>query len=375
MALWFVLSLMTATAIFAVLWPLSRRPNTSADASDVAVYRDQFAEVDRDLAGGQIQPAEAAAAKTEVARRLIAAADASRACTEPAPAAEQTSRRRAVVLAVLVLLPLGAAAFYAAMGSPMLPDYPVALRGGSSSDQSIDQLIAQVEQHLATHPEDGRGWEVIAPVYLRMGRFDDAVKARRNALRLNSETADRAASLGEALVFASNGVVTADAKASFERAIALDEGHVLARYYLGVAAEQEGDKAGAASNWRALLASAPAGAPWADFVQAAIDRVEGSGAAKQASSGPSEEQLAAAADLGPEQRNAMVLAMVERLAERLRRDGSDVEGWVRLVRSYLVLGKAQNARAAAVDGRRALAGEPEKLRRFDELLRGLGVEG
>jgi cytochrome c-type biogenesis protein CcmH len=365
---------MTATAIFAVLWPLSRRPKTNADASDVAVYRDQFAEVDRDLAGGQIQLAEAAAAKTEVARRLIAAADASRACTKPAPA-EQTSRRRAVVLAVLVLLPLGAAALYAAMGSPMLPDHPVALRGGSSSDQSIDRLVAQVEQHLAIHPEDGRGWEVIAPVYLGMGRFGDAVKARRNALRLNGETADRAASLGEALVFAANGVVTADAKASFERAIALDEGHVLARYYLGVAAEQEGDKAGAASSWRALLASAPAGAPWADFVQGAIDRVEGRGAAKQASSGPSEEQLAAAADLGPEQRNAMVLGMVERLAERLRRDGSDVEAWVRLVRSYLVLGKPQNARAAAVDGRRALAGEPEKLRRFDDLLRGLGVEG
>jgi cytochrome c-type biogenesis protein CcmH len=374
MALWFVLSLMTATAIFAVLWPLSRRPKTNADASDVAVYRDQFAEVDRDLAGGQIQLAEAAAAKTEVARRLIAAADASRACNKPAPA-EQTWRRRAVVLAVLVLLPLGAAALYAAMGSPMLPDHAVALRGGSSSDQSIDRLVVQVEQHLATHPEDGRGWEVIAPVYLGMGRFGDVVRARRNALRLNGETADRAASLGEALVFAANGVVTADAKASFERAIALDEGHVLARYYLGVAAEQEGDKTGAASSWRALLASAPAGAPWAGFVQGAIDRVEGRGAAKQASSGPSEEQLAAAADLGPEQRNAMVLGMVERLAERLRHDGSDVEAWVRLVRSYLVLGKPQNARAAAVDGRRALAGEPEKLRRFDDVLRGLGVEG
>ena len=60
--------------------------------------------------------------------------------------------------------------------------------------------MAQVEAHLESKPDDGRGWEVVAPVYLRLGRFEDAVKARRNALRLNGASADREADLGEALM-------------------------------------------------------------------------------------------------------------------------------------------------------------------------------
>ena len=374
MALWFVLSLMTATATFAVLWPLFRRPKKNADASDVLVYRDQLTEIDRDLAAGQIEQTEAAAAKTEVARRLIAASDVLRVQAAPA---EQNWFRRAVALSVLILLPLGAGGLYLGLGSPTLPEQPVGLRAAASPDQSIDRLVAQVEQHLAGHPDDGRGWEIIAPVYLRMGRFEDGVKARRNALRLNGESADRVASLGEALMLAADGVVTAEAKGEFERAIRLEDSHVMARYYLGIAAEQEGDKARAATIWRALLASAPPDAAWRPFVQAAMDRVEGrsvvSGPASGSSSQlvPTQEQIAAASNIPAEQRNAMVLGMVERLSERLHRNGGDPEGWVQLVRSYLVLGKPEAAQAAALDARRALAAEPEKLRRLEELLAAL----
>ena len=91
--------------------------------------------------------------------------------------------------------------------------------------------------------------------------------------------------------------------------------------------------------------------------------------------GPTEEQMAAAGDLSPEQKTAMIQGMVAQLAERLARDGSDLEGWLRLVRSYMVLGEKQKALAAAGDARRALAGDPEKLRRIDELVKGLGLEG
>jgi cytochrome c-type biogenesis protein CcmH len=370
MTLWFILSLMTAAAILAVLWPLSRRPKTTADASDVAIYRDQLAEIDRDLAAGQIIEAEAAAAKTEVARRLIAATDASRAAIEAATPVEHSWRQRAVTIAILILLPMSAAAFYIGLGSPMLPGQPVNVASSSSPDQSIDRLVVQVEQHLASHPDDGRGWEVIAPVYLRMGRFEDAVKARRNALRLNGETADRAAALGEALTLAGNGVVSGEAKAAFERANALEKGHHLGGYYLGLAAEQEGDKARAAAIWRGLVENSPPDAAWRPFVQAAIDRAEGRSETKQPSTGPTQEQVAAAAEMPPEQRNAMVLGMVERLAERLRREGGDPEAWARLVRSYRVLQRPEDARAAELDARRAFAGEPEKLRRLDELLKG-----
>ncbi len=92
-------------------------------------------------------------------------------------------------------------------------------------------------------------------------------------------------------------------------------------------------------------------------------------------SGPSEDQVAAAQDLPPDQRIAMIKGMVERLAERLGKDGSDIEGWLRLVRSYMVLGERERALAAAGDARRALAAEPDKLKRIDELVKGLGLDG
>src|SRR5262249_59362859 len=101
-----------------------------------------------------------------------------------------TWRRRAVAVVALVLLPFGATTFYLALGSPLLPDQPLALRlAAAHADQSIDTLIAKVESHLESNPDDGRGWEVIAPIYIRLGRFHDAVTPRRHALRLSRSLA------------------------------------------------------------------------------------------------------------------------------------------------------------------------------------------
>ena len=374
MTLWFGVALMTAAAVWAVLWPLARRGRDLRSGSDVAVYRDQLAEIQRDRAAGLIGENEAVGAQVEISRRLIAAADAQ--AVAPADAASATWRRRAVAVAALTLLPLGAAALYLALGSPSLPDQPLAARvAGARGNPSIDTLIGQVEDHLSGHPEDGRGWEVIAPVYLRLGRFDDAVKARRNALKLNGATAERESALGEALVFAANGVVTAEAKAAFEQAIALDANGVQARYFLGLAAEQDGDRTQAAATWRALIAAAPPDAPWLDLLRSALARVERGAGGIAAGGSSTDASDEAAVQLGPEQRKAMIEGMVNRLSERLHRDGADVDGWLRLVRSYMVLGEPDKARAAVVDARRALAGDAVKLRRLDDLLRGLGLEG
>jgi cytochrome c-type biogenesis protein CcmH len=387
MTLWFGLALMTAAAIFAVLWPLARRTSQIRSGSDVAVYRDQLDEIERDRAAGLIEDKEAAGAQVEVSRRLIAAVDASAAGSATATSAASTTaastsaetitsaetwRRRVVAVVALVVLPFGAAGFYLSLGSPKLPDQPLAPRlVAARGTQSVDGLIAQVEAHLARNPEDGRGWEVIAPIYTRQGRFEDTVRARRNALRLNGDTAEREAALGEALVLAANGVVTAAAKAAFEKAVALDGSNVQARYFLGLSADQDGNRAQAVATWRALIEAAPPGAPWIDFVQRALDRAGGAAVG----GGPSEEQVKAAADLSPEQQNTMIRGMVARLSERLNRDGSDVEGWLRLVRSYMVLGETDKARAAVVDARRALGGDPAKLQRLDDLVKGLGIEG
>ncbi len=381
MTLWFVLALMTAGAVFAVLWPLGRRAPL-AGGSDVAVYRDQLDEVERDRAAGLIGEREAEAARIEVSRRLIAAADAE-AATDAAPSGaasgNATWRRRAVALVALLLLPLGAAALYLRLGAPLLPGQPLAQRQAAGPEhRSIAELVARVEAHLAANPDDGRGWEVVAPVYFRMGRYEDAVTARRHALRLLGETAAREADLGEALVGAANGIVTGEAKAAFERAVRHDANEFKARYYLGLAAEQDGRPKDAVAAWRELLAQAPPGAPWIEMVRESLRRIDPAAVAPGADGGapgPSAADIAAASELSPEQRGAMVSGMVARLAERLKTDGSDVEGWLRLVRAYVVLGRTAEARAAAADARRALAGEPDKLRRLDDLIKGLGLEG
>jgi cytochrome c-type biogenesis protein CcmH len=364
MTLWLVFALMTAAAVLAVLWPLARRERVLASGSDLAVYRDQLDEIARDRNAGRIGEPEAAAAQIEVSRRLLAAADAE-AAVPAAPAAGAMRRRLAVVIVAVVVLPLGSLSLYLTLGSPALPERLAAARN-QSDGQTIETMVAQVETHLKANPNDGRGWEVIAPVYLRLGRFDDAVKARRNALAALGETAERQAGLGEALAMAAGGTVGDEAKTAFDRAVALDHQNVKARYYLGVAAEQAGKPADAAKIWRAMVAGAPADAQWAEFIRHEIARV---------APGPKDSDIAAAADLNPEQRMAMIRGMVDRLAVKLRDDGSDVEGWLRLVRSYMVLGERDKAIAAAGDARRALASDPRKLHQLDELVKGLGLEG
>jgi cytochrome c-type biogenesis protein CcmH len=377
--LWLVLGLMTGAAIFAVLWPLGRGQRPDNDAADTAVYRDQLDEIERDRANGMIGSTEADAARVEVSRRLLAAADAL-----PRPRSDPALRRqhrRVAAIAAFVLIPLGAAAVYFMLGSPNLPAQPLAPRLAAPSDaNSMAGLIARVEAHLEQNPDDGRGWEVIAPVYLRLGRFDDAVRAYRNAVKLVGETAERQASLGEALAGAANGVITTDAKAAFERASALDPASPRAQFYLGLAAEQDGRAADAANRWRDLVAHAPADAPWVAYVREALTRVESAGgrapgAGAPAMPAPSAQDVAGAAEMLPAERDQMVRGMVERLAARLSADGSDVEGWLRLMRAYMVLGERGKARAAAADARRALAGEPDKLRRIDEGARNFGLDG
>ena len=171
MTLWFVFALMTAAAIFAVLWPLGRRGGARNDGSETTVYKDQLAEVDRDLAAGLIGSSEAEAARVEISRRLLAAADNQR---DP-PAASNLSLRRLAAILALVGLPIISLAIYLPLGSPRLRDFPLAQRTRTPDPtQSLDNLVAQVEAHLEKNPTDGRGWNVLAPVLSRLGRYDEA---------------------------------------------------------------------------------------------------------------------------------------------------------------------------------------------------------
>lgn len=366
MTLWFVFALMTAAAVFAVLWPLGRGKRTEREGSEAVVYKDQLAEIQRDATAGLIGSHEADAARVEISRRLLAASDVE----TSASLTSNISFRRAVAIIALVGLPLVAAGVYAKYGSPTLGDFPLAERARTAkASDSLDKLVAQVETHLETHPTDGRGWDVLAPVLMKLGRFDDAARAFRNAITYSGETSARRSDLGEALAAASGGVITAAAKAEFERAVVLDPNEVKARYFVGLAAEQDGRKEEAANIWRAMLATAPADAPWRSLVQDALVRV-GVTAPKL-----SDEDMAAAKDMSGDDRNAMIRGMVDRLATRLKGNGDDVEGWLRLMRAYIVLGERDKAQAALGDARQAVSNDAGRLQQLNDGLKDLGLDG
>jgi cytochrome c-type biogenesis protein CcmH len=391
---WIFVAGMTAAAVVAVVWPLVRQVKDARSGNDVDVYRDQLDEIERDLKFGLIGAAEAEAARIEVSRRLIAAAEmagmmtlvqddaamrrrgrSSRKKPQRRRVEEKKPSRRfhVVVGAVAVMLiSVGTFFVYLKVGSPNLPGQPIAARvdAAQRKNPSIAQLAA-LEARTSQAPDDGKAWEAIAPIYAQVGRYGDAVTARRNALRLLDKTAEREADLGEALVTAANGIVTDEAKEAFDRAFRLDGANVSARFYIGLAAEQDGRKDEAARVWSKLLADSPPGAPWRPLVLTALARVEPA-ASLVRKPGPNDP---AVANTAPEQREKMIRGMVDRLAARLRQDGSDVDGWIQLVRAYVVLDERENASAALADARRTLAGEPDKLRRIDEEAKRLGVIG
>ncbi len=367
MTLWFVFALMTVAAIFAVLWPLSRSSVAGVGGNEAAVYRDQLAEIDRDAAAGLIGASEAEAARVEIGRRLLAAVDAGR----DLPSRSNLGLRRASAILALVALPVAAVTFYLSLGTPQLGDFPLASRTRTAdTNQPLDNMVAQVEAHLEKNPTDGRGWTVLAPVLARLGRYNDAVRAYRNSITYAGDSAERRADLGEALAGAAGGVVTTEAKAEFERAVAQNADDPKANYFLGLAAEQDGRPADAASIWRGMLAKAPADAPWRPLLQAALARVGG-----PAPPALSNDAMAAAKDMSEDDRGAMVRGMVDRLATRLKQNGDDVEGWLRLLRAYMVMGERDKAASALGDARQANANDAERLRQLNEGARNLGLDG
>jgi cytochrome c-type biogenesis protein CcmH len=387
MILWPILTLMTLGAVIAVWWPLARRQGSVRSGSDIAVYRDQLDEIDRDQAASRIGNAEAEAARVEVSRRLIAAAETAKARSVAAAPGPAGWYRRATLAAAIVLLPVGAGAVYLSLGSPGLVSVSMnAATDGQPLPAGIEHTVAEVETYMESNPRNGRGWELLAPVYLRLGRFDDSVRARRNALEIFGPDAAHLADLGEAMVLASNGVVTAEAKSLFERSNAADPEDVMAQYYLGLSAKQDGRRDEAEKRWRALVSRAGEGAEWLPLVKDALARIDekspsvvvaapASGAAKVAPKGPSAREVAAAAQLAPAERNGMIEGMVARLAQKMAENGSDVEGWLRLIKAYSVLGERDKAVAAAANARSALAGNSDNLRRIGELAKELGLEG
>ena len=355
---WVVLAAMTGLAALVAVWPLVRGVRRGASAPvEAAFYKAQLGEIERDVARGFLPADEAAGARVEAARRLIAAS----AATADAAVVDAPGLRRWWAIAIVLAAPVVALALYVDLGRPDLPDAPLALRKVDTRGMSgVEAALAHVEQRLAANPDDGPGWALIAPVYMKLGRFDDAAAAYKQSLRLNGEDGAARADYGEALVGAAGGIVTADARAAFDQALAEKPGLPSARFYLGLAAEQDGDPQKAISIYRALLGDAPPRAAWRPALQARLAALTGAGAA------PAQDDA---------QQDATIRGMVERLATRLTTSGGDAGEWQRLIRAYAVLHETDKAKDALASARKALAGDAQAGRQLDALARELGIGG
>jgi cytochrome c-type biogenesis protein CcmH len=382
--LWVIFAGLTAIVLFVLLRPLARREETTParDAYNATVYRDQLKEIDSDRARGLIGEAEAEAARLEVARRLLAADAEARGEVGPVKA---SALARIVPIAVALGLPLAVLGLYLSYGSPNLPDQPLAARlKDPALERNLGALVARVEARLREHPEEGEGWDAIAPVYMSAQRYGDAADAYENAIRLLGASAERLSGYGQALVLEKGGVVTEEARDSLERALSLDATLVEPRILLAIAKEQDGDYAAAIEGWRGLLNREGADERWHSMVSARIANAEAKLSGKppmladeeapDTRLGPSAADIAAAQSMSQADRQAMVEGMVQRLATRLEHNGDDLAGWLRLVRAYTVLGRKEEALKALERARSTFAGNEQAIDQLDALAAELGLK-
>jgi cytochrome c-type biogenesis protein CcmH len=375
MLLWLLFALLTAAVLAAVLAPLvgTFTQDDPAEAGTMAVYRDQLTELEAETARGLVDGAEAAAARLEISRRLLASAATSERPTLRSPIASVGTRP--VALAVALAVPFLALAVYVTHGAPDLPAFPHAAQPSDPlGGARLTDLIAKVEAQLRKSPNDGDGWDVIAPVYYKLERFHDAAEAFARAATLKGETLKRLTGFAQSAVLAADGIVTEDARVAYQKILKLEPGSPEARFWLAMAKEQDGNLEAAAADYTALLAQAPSDAPWRGALEARIKEIAARLDSPDTGGGrPSADDVAAAQQLPAQEQAKMIASMVDGLAARLKINGKDLQGWSRLVNAYAVLGRKTDAVAALADARKNFTGDEQALGKLAALAKSLGL--
>jgi cytochrome c-type biogenesis protein CcmH len=376
--IWIVIALVLLATVVAIAIPVlnARPPRSAAEEYDLAVFTDQMKELERDQARGLINTEEYKAARAEIGRRILAAQRARDGATE---ATDKKGRNNTIAAAtVLLLIPLIAAPLYVWRGNPSLVgDRVVAQQSAPSSRLNAEQQagltesVARLEARLEAAPEDFDGWLLLGRSYMVTQRPLLAIEAYTKAAALRPDDATVHAYLGEAIVFSADGTVTDKARASFSKAIDADPADPAARFYLAMADAQAGNLKAAFDSWLALAADTPADAPWRPVLdqqlRAAAQELDVDLAALLPDTppapaptspprGPTRDDIEAAEEMSPADRQDMIRGMVSQLAARLEENPYDAEGWARLARSYRVLG--ENDKAAEAEARvRELRGD------------------
>ncbi len=376
--LFWILSGLLVLASFAALFRALMIPAalvTSSAEYDVNVYKDQLAELDRDIERGLITGQEAAQARNEISRRLIAAAE--RAEKDKAGgAAPSLLERRIIVVIVGVLMVVGPLSFYAIYGSPGLPSQPFAAREverlkvqqqADEVNRQLDALAARLQQNSG----EIEGWHLLGRAYMEIGRFDKAIAAFDDAMAANGASASLLTAKAIALIYADEGIVAARAESTLRQALDLEPQNGIAQYFIGMAMAQRQDLSGALKLWRQAIGNAPADAPWLEEAMRNVRQAERELALPGLPplQGPTSDDVDAAEAMSEQDRSAMIEGMVARLAARLQQNPNDLEGWLQLIQSYVVLGDATAARTALTRAREAFAADDGALARLSEVER------
>ncbi len=364
MIFWIAAFALAAIAALVVLWPLHKDGAETLDRADgaLAIFNDQLAEVDRDAARGLISSAEAEAAKIEIKRRMLSA-DKDRSSVRGSGGAM-------VLVVMAALIPLGGALVYSVTGSPGTPSIPFAQR---SAEQQVGSDLAVLTERLETRlnaePDGGetQGWELLATTYMNMSRFDDAVRAWERVVDRDDATSATLSQYAEALIAAEQGVVTPKAEKAIDRALQLDPLNPAGTYYKAVALEQAGQTPEARRIILERIAAEGQPQPWMEVFLREANRMGaefglepvGLPAFENAPRGPTEEDVAAAQDMSVEERMDFIRSMVAGLAERLKDEPDDLQGWLQLARAYAVLGQREDALAALQSAQPLVADLPE----------------
>ncbi len=381
MMFWIVVAIMIVCATGLAILPLLRREKDASASDitefggDVAVFKDQLAEIDRDLTRGVLNESDAGSARSEISRRLIEASGKAKTVSDPTTSSNNRNlfRNSALIFAGLCV-PAIAAVMYVNIGNPNLADQPLLARleaqQENNTDNKILDLVERVETHLSTNSDDDDGWEVVAPVYQRLGRHDDAVRAYENLVRLRGESEDRLSNLGEAIVLSQEGVVTQRAETLFQRAFALDKTAVRPRFFLALGLNQESKFREAASAWEALLEDATPQSAWAP---GALDQLNMARSELGLPPAEPDNQAAAIMNLSQQEQQEMISTMVAGLAERLEEDPGNMADWQRLIRSYTVLGQPDQAVAALKKAQSIFVADQGALGELGALSKNLGL--
>ncbi len=377
MVLWVLFAVLAAAVVFAVTRPLLDQAASDAPGEDkeIAVYRDQLAAIETERGQGLLGGAEAEGARIELARRLIRRAEDQQRTADTAPAPGGSVRQ--AVLYATAALPVIGIAMYLAVGSPDLPSRPYAARIDMPIDQSTAaDLVARVEAHLRQHPEDGRGWDVLAPVYMRLGNLPQSAEAFARSMQLLGESPKRLAGFARANILLQNGIVTEPARRAYEKLRTLEPQSIEPQVWLAIAREQDGDLKGAQAEYQRLLPGATD--PWKGLLTARLQAVSDQIAGKAPAEGQPPGDIhapdaGAAASVSPADRDKFINQMVEGLAARLKTNGNDIDGWMRLVRSYVVLGRRDDAASALAKARGQFAGDEKSLAQLNDLAQSLGL--